>query len=56
MKIARVIVKQSAIKELMAAYPTLFNDPKIIMEIQVDSKFNKDIAVDQIEEYNRNKL
>jgi len=55
MKIARVIVKQSAIKELMTAYPALFDDPKIIMEIQFDGKFNKDIAVAQIEEYNRGK-
>jgi ribosomal protein S17E len=56
MKIARVIVKQSAAKELMTAYPTLFSDPKVIMEIQPDGTFNKQVVIEQItERYGKDK-
>ena len=50
MRIARVLVKQSAVNEMKIDYSLLFTDPRIIVEIQPDSLFNKDIAVDQITE------
>ena len=55
MKIARILVKQSAISELQRDYPKLLQDDRIIVEIQFDGKFNKQMAVDQIEEYNSGK-
>lgn len=55
MKIARLIAKKSTLAELQKDYPTLLQDERIIVEIQFDGKFNKQIAVDQIEEYNSGK-